>query len=171
MGGKNLVGLAFLAVVTVIALFGLGAFDPLRPQSERPEIRATAQQNKEPEAAAALPPRLAEPLPSRAGIPSVPLAPGASQGGDRTTAAAVVPVTEKAGNAPAIMPRFDVVRVGARGSAVIAGRAAPGAEIVLLDGNGRELGRARADRRGEVVILPADPLPPGWMELFLLAIQ
>ncbi len=66
-------------------------------------------------------------------------------------------------------PRFDVVRVGARGSAVIAGRAAPGAEVIVLADNGRELGRARADRRGEFVILPADPLPPGNMELSLVA--
>ena len=66
-------------------------------------------------------------------------------------------------------PRFDVVRVGARGSAVIAGRAAPGAEVIVMADNGRELGRARADRRGEFVILPADPLPPGNMELSLVA--
>src|SRR5690242_2225178 len=56
-------------------------------------------------------------------------------------------------------PRFDVVRVGARGVAVIAGRAAPGAEVVLME-DGRELGRARADARGEWVILPSDPLRP-----------
>jgi nucleoid-associated protein YgaU len=68
-----------------------------------------------------------------------------------------------------IPPRFDVVRVGARGSAVIAGRAAPGADVIVLADNGRELGRARADRRGEFVILPADPLPPGTMELSLRA--
>jgi nucleoid-associated protein YgaU len=68
-----------------------------------------------------------------------------------------------------VPPRFDVVRVGARGSAVVAGRAAPGAEVVLLADNGRELGRARADRRGEFVILPAEPLPPGAMELSLRA--
>ena len=72
-----------------------------------------------------------------------------------------------------IPPRFDVVRVGARGSAVVAGRATPGAEVILLADNGRELGRARADRRGEFVILPAEPLPtaraeapPVTLELF-----
>ena len=68
-----------------------------------------------------------------------------------------------------IPPRFDVVRVGARGSAVVAGRAAPGAEVILFANNGRELGRARADRRGEFVILPAESLPPGTMELSLRA--
>jgi len=65
-------------------------------------------------------------------------------------------------------PRFDVARVGAQGMLVTAGRAAPGAEVTLLEG-GRELGRARADTRGEWVILPADPLGPGARELVLLA--
>ncbi|MCZ8150573.1 MAG: LysM peptidoglycan-binding domain-containing protein [Roseomonas sp.] len=65
-------------------------------------------------------------------------------------------------------PRFDVVRIGARGVAVIAGRAAPGAEVVLLE-DGREVGRARADARGEWVILPAEPLRPGTRQFTLLA--
>jgi hypothetical protein len=65
-------------------------------------------------------------------------------------------------------PRFDVVRVGARGVAVIAGRAAPGAEVVLLE-DGQEIGRARADARGEWVILPAEPLRPGTRQFSLLA--
>ena len=69
--------------------------------------------------------------------------------------------------AAALPPRFDVVRVGARGSAVVAGRAAPGSEVLLIVDGGRELGRARADGRGEWVILPADPLPAGAWELSL----
>ena len=66
------------------------------------------------------------------------------------------------------VPRFDVARVGARGMLVTAGRAAAGAEVLLLEGQ-RELGRARADGRGEWVILPTDPLAPGARELSLLA--
>ncbi len=65
-------------------------------------------------------------------------------------------------------PRFDVARVGARGMLVTAGRAAPGAEVILLEGD-RELGRARADARGEWVILPGEPLAPGARELALRA--
>jgi len=65
-------------------------------------------------------------------------------------------------------PRFDVVRIGARGVAVIAGRAAPGAEVFLLE-DGREVGRARADARGEWVILPAEPLRPGTRQFTLLS--
>lgn len=63
-------------------------------------------------------------------------------------------------------PRFDVARVGARGTLVTAGRAEPGAEVVLTE-SGRELGRARADSRGEWVILPSEPSPPGVRELAL----
>jgi hypothetical protein len=70
--------------------------------------------------------------------------------------------------APPETPRFDVVRVGARGVAVIAGRAPAGAEVLLLE-SGREMARARADSRGEWVILPPDPLPPGSYQFGLVA--
>ncbi|MFC7472868.1 LysM peptidoglycan-binding domain-containing protein [Dankookia sp. GCM10030260] len=70
--------------------------------------------------------------------------------------------------APAEVPRFQIARVGARGTLVTAGSAAPGAEVQLLE-SGRELGRARADARGEWVILPGDPLTAGPKELSLLA--
>jgi nucleoid-associated protein YgaU len=105
----------------------------------------------------------------QAARPAIPTAPAPP---DLTTPSAEASRPDP--NAPTtsatmIPPRFDVVRVGARGSAVVAGRAAPGAEVILLADNGRELGRARADRRGEFVILPAEALPPGAMELSLRA--
>ncbi len=67
---------------------------------------------------------------------------------------------------PAVMtPSFDVARIGQDGRAVIAGRAAPGAKIVLLDG-GKEIARGIADSRGEWVLLAQDPpLSPGQHEL------
>ena len=52
--------------------------------------------------------------------------------------------------------RFDVARIGPDGRAVIAGRAAPSAKIVLLDG-GKEIATAEADARGEWVIIVQDP--------------
>jgi nucleoid-associated protein YgaU len=61
-----------------------------------------------------------------------------------------------------------VVRIGSRGSAVVAGRAPPGAEVILFE-DGQEIGRARADARGEWVILPGDPLRPGPREFSLVA--
>ena len=66
-----------------------------------------------------------------------------------------------------IKPSFDVVRISPSGDAVIAGRAAPGAEItVTLDGE-KEVGTVRADERGEWVLLPSEPLPPGTHEFTL----
>lgn len=70
-----------------------------------------------------------------------------------------------AASAPApIAPTFDIVRVGPRGSAVIAGRAAPGAQVVVRDG-GRDIGQAQANSSGEWLLLPANPLAPGGREL------
>ncbi len=64
-------------------------------------------------------------------------------------------------------PRFDVARLGRNGMLVAAGRAMPGSEVTLLD-NGREIGRGRADARGEWVILPDAPLGSGARELTLV---
>ncbi|MGG5888925.1 LysM peptidoglycan-binding domain-containing protein [Falsiroseomonas sp. HC035] len=95
--------------------------------------------------------------PQAASTMAVPAPPVAAQ-------TAIVP----AAPTPPEPPRFDVVRVGARGGVVVAGRAAPGAEVILLQ-DGRELGRARADGRGDWVILPAEPLRPGNHQLSLRA--
>jgi hypothetical protein len=67
-------------------------------------------------------------------------------------------------------PSFDVVRVDSEGDSVIAGRALPGAAVVILDG-GREVGTVTADIRGEWVFVPAGPLPPGARELRLKAVN
>jgi nucleoid-associated protein YgaU len=93
--------------------------------------------------------------------------PAASPAAQLQPALAVLPPpgTPDAG-ATESAPRFDVARIGAKGAAVVAGRAAPGAEVTLHDGE-QELGRARADSRGEFVILPSEPLAPGAHELSL----
>ncbi|MGQ0580656.1 MAG: LysM peptidoglycan-binding domain-containing protein [Reyranella sp.] len=63
------------------------------------------------------------------------------------------------------MPSFDVARIGPDGRAVVAGRAAPGAKVVLLDG-GKEIASGVADARGEWVIIVQEPsLTPGQHEL------
>src|SRR5262249_48658161 len=71
--------------------------------------------------------------------------------------------------APAVpMPTFDVARIEPDGRAVIAGRAEPGAKVVLLDG-GKEIAQARADQSGEwVVIAQEPPLGAGQHELRVL---
>jgi len=85
-------------------------------------------------------------------------APGAPPQAEKTPAPA----------APSGAPSFDVVRVNPQGEAVIAGRASPGAEVRVLDGD-REIGRVTADRNGEWVLVPKEPLPPGSHQLTLSA--
>ena len=70
------------------------------------------------------------------------------------------------GAAPAVPPTFDVVRVDPQGNTVMAGRAAPGATVIIKDGE-TELGQVVADGRGEWVFIPAEPLPSGSRELSL----
>lgn len=88
---------------------------------------------------------------------------------------ASAPSTVATGQPPAIKtsegsktPSFDVVRINPQGETVIAGRAMPRAEVVILDG-GKEIGRVIADNRGEWVFVPDRPLPPGSRELSLKA--
>ena len=88
--------------------------------------------------------------------------------------AAVKPVAPPAATASAAaaaaVPTFDIVRINPGGDAVIAGRAPPKAEVVILDGD-HELGRVTADSRGEWVFVPAGQLPPGNRELHLKAVN
>jgi nucleoid-associated protein YgaU len=128
----------------VTRFLGDGPAAPAPSQAEAPRPPVPAQ----PDAAA---PAAAAPTPAQPAAQASPVPPAAVQ---------AAPEQEP--------PRFDVVRIGARGVAVIAGRAAPGAEVILLE-DGREVGRARADARGEWVILPAEALRPGTRQFTLLA--
>jgi hypothetical protein len=65
-----------------------------------------------------------------------------------------------------IQPEFDIVRVIPTGDIVVAGRAAPGSVVTVYD-DGRPIGQIKADGRGEWVMLPDAPLPPGSRELSL----
>ena len=65
-----------------------------------------------------------------------------------------------------IAPAFDIVRVAPNGNAVIAGRAAPGASVTVLDA-GKSVGETHADASGSWTLVPAAPLPPGAAELTL----
>lgn len=55
---------------------------------------------------------------------------------------------------------FDIVRVEEDGSAVLAGRAAPGSTVRLLI-NEKVAGETQANDRGEWVVIPAEPMPAG----------
>ncbi|HWO85977.1 MAG TPA: Ig-like domain-containing protein [Stellaceae bacterium] len=58
------------------------------------------------------------------------------------------------------LPTFDVVKVGPTGTAVIAGRAEPGSKVTVRDGD-KVIGEVTADRRGEWVLVPDQPIGPG----------
>ena len=65
-------------------------------------------------------------------------------------------------------PSFDIVKVNPEGRAVIAGRAAPGARVRVLDGD-HSLGEVTADRRGEWVLVPDAPIARGERQITLEA--
>jgi hypothetical protein len=67
---------------------------------------------------------------------------------------------------PPAAAQFDVVRVNKDGDAVMAGTAHPGSTVVVLD-DGKEVGRIKADSRGEWVFVPIKPLPSGSRHLML----
>jgi nucleoid-associated protein YgaU len=75
---------------------------------------------------------------------------------------------ERQGAKGPVAPSFDVVRVNPKGDTVIAGRAAAGAEVTILS-NDKAIGKVTADKRGEWVLVPAKPLPPGSRRLGLSA--
>ena len=86
----------------------------------------------------------------------------ATAASSETTLALAKPTeAERAGEpAAAVLPSFDVVKVGPTGTAVIAGRAEPGAKVIVRDGE-RAIGEVTSDRRGEWVLVPTQPIGPG----------
>ena len=68
--------------------------------------------------------------------------------------------------APTLQPSFDIVRVMPDGAAVMAGRAAPGAEVEIL-ANGAPIARTTANEAGEWVLPLERPLTGGEIELSL----
>jgi nucleoid-associated protein YgaU len=136
------------AVVIAIAL-GVSWRGKLSEQAaiDRPVKHVTGGPASEPVAAAAAPGA------ATAAPPSASAAPGIAPA---TPAAATVPAPAPVPAAAVPLPSFDVARIGTDGRAVIAGRAAPGARIVLLDG-GKEIAKGQSDARGEWVIIVQDP--------------
>jgi hypothetical protein len=154
--------LALIALFSGLALFGAwwsGWLPSATPSAPPPREAPAPATSPAPEPAPVARPATPRPAPAEAAAarPQVP-APRAD---------APPPRAEEAARPEPTRPRFDVTRLGRTGSLVTAGRAAAGAEVVLLE-NGREIGRGRADARGEWVILPEAPLGPGARELSLV---
>ncbi len=108
-----------------------------------------------------------QPAPAPAAVPqqdqqTAAVAPKAEE---PATAPSSTPQPEAAQPAPAPVaglqpPAFDIVRVEPDGSALVAGRAEPNATVVIAS-NGKPLGEAKADSRGEWVWTSPAPLAPG----------
>jgi len=124
----------------------LSAAPPAEPAAESAGARTSAIP------APASPPPAPAPSTTIASLP--PTAPPSGQ-------PASPPATEKP-------PSFDIVKVDPVGNAVIAGRAAPGSKVQVLDG-GKPIGEVTADGRGEWVLVPTAPLSPGDRQLSLEA--
>jgi hypothetical protein len=77
------------------------------------------------------------------------------------------PTPQPSAPAQAIAPSVDLVRIEPNGEAVIAGRAAPNTELILLD-NGKPIGTVQADAFGEWVYVPEQPLNDGSHEFGLV---
>ncbi len=73
---------------------------------------------------------------------------------------------DKVNDGALLGPSFDIVRVDQRGTAVIAGRAEPGARITLL-ANGEAIASTVAGGNGDWTIILNDPLEPGAIEFTL----
>ena len=69
-----------------------------------------------------------------------------------------------------ILPTFDIVRITPQGDAVMAGRAVGGAKVEIYD-NGKKIGDATADKRGDWVFVPSSPLAPGSRQLSIKMIN
>ena len=97
--------------------------------------------------------------------PRPPMAPASSAPASPAATAVAARPQGAIPSAPA-PPSFDVVRIARDGQTVIAGRAAPGAEVSIRD-QGKIIGQTQADAQGDWVFVPPAPLPAGARELTL----
>jgi nucleoid-associated protein YgaU len=141
--------------------------EPDRPVQQ--QVTAPANGPREPSA---------PPMPAKPALPGSDAASTATPGpakraADPSASGSATPGVSTAGQPSAApsapgAPSFDVVRVSPDGDTVIAGRAPPDAEIEVRIGE-TVIGRVKADKRGEWVLVPQKPIPPGTHELSVIA--
>ena len=142
------------------------AGEPAKPAE--PAVTAAPEAAKGGAAAPASEVAKAEPAPAQ------PEAAEAPPSQPETQIAKAEPLAGTGGESPAkappavasasVMPTFDIVRVEPTGDAVIAGVAAPGATVEVLDA-GKPVAKARANENGEWALALDRPLPPGTHDL------
>ncbi len=138
--------------LALIAAIGIVIIAALWESGRTPTLAPTLM--RQPDMSTAGTPATFSPMPQK------PAAAPSQASSAAATAAAPLAQTE--------VPRFDIVRVDPQGHAVLAGRAPPGSEVTVFDGD-HELGRAAATNDGEWVLVPDAPLPPGESQLTLRA--
>ena len=138
-------GAVVIAIALGMAWRGKVSEQAAIDQSIKPAIGASR-----PEPASAAAASASAPAAAGGTAPAAPAVPAATA----VPAPASAPAPAQAAAGP--LPSFDVARIGTDGRAVIAGRAAPSARIVLLDG-GKEIAKGQSDARGEWVIIVQDP--------------
>lgn len=107
----------------------------------------------------------AAPVPEAADVPA-PTAPAMDLAADPAPMNMPVPTPTQAAAIPIDAPSFEVVRAEPGAPPVLAGRAAPGSQLLVLD-NGAPIGAATADLNGEWALVGEAPLSPGRHELSL----
>lgn len=139
------------AVIALGAMLGLAGYltfsgKPAEVPAElaTPAVEATTPEKTTGSATEASPEaKAAEPAPEQAGTAA-----------KQTATEAAAPV------APEPEPSFDVIRIEPNGQSIIAGRAEPLSEWILLN-NGKPIASIQADAYGEWVVLPDASLVPG----------
>lgn len=142
------------AVVTLGAALGFGLYLAVAGNGDvGKEPVAAAPTPAAPSVVAALPPAVEAPA---ATVPPAAAVPPAVSEPPPVSAEAAAPGTDAA----LPEPSFDIIRIEPDGQSIIAGRAAPGSEWILLN-NGSPIAAVRADGNGEWVVLPDSALVPG----------
>lgn len=114
-------------------------------------------------AAATTPPAAASQTTTETAAPSAQATPAAP-----STPAANANETASAEKA---VPKFDVLRVEPDGSTVIAGSAAPGTKVEIVDGGDKVLSSTEAGPTGDFAAVLDNPLPPGDHALALRSVD
>jgi nucleoid-associated protein YgaU len=166
MSRLALIGVTGAAVVVVAAglIYAIAQQDG-DDGAEDGETPAPAASNPAPEGPAAAP----EGTVAAATTPAAPSSDAATEPASTATTS-VVDNAAAQNSGQATAPSFDVVRINPNGDAVIAGRAKPGATVTLLD-DGKVIGSAKADDRGEWVLLPNSAVAPGEHKFTLQATE
>ncbi len=142
--GQGMAG-PFIAALVAVSIAG-GVFYVF--EADRFSVTPVAE---EPAAASA------ESAPSDDAVPSAVASQPPEREGDAPQEAPASESEEETAPENDSLPSFDLVRVEPDGSAVIAGRAAPYAELILLH-NGEPIGKVKADWAGEWAFVTDKPL-------------